>query len=129
MKINLIFIWVAAVLTVTGVNEGYAQGVPQTLATVQVDMSTLATGYRVSKVVGGSVVNKANETVGTVDDLIVTPDEKVPFAVLSVGGFLGVGAKYVVVPFSAIQVTENKMVLPEATKKSLEDLPSYKYSK
>jgi VIT1/CCC1 family predicted Fe2+/Mn2+ transporter len=41
--------------------------------------------------------NEAKETVGTIDDLIVTPTEKVPFAVLSVGGFLGMGTKYVVV--------------------------------
>ena len=47
--------------------------------------------------VGGTVVN---ETVGTIDDLILTPNEKVPFAVLSVGGFLGMGTKYVVVPYS-----------------------------
>lgn len=35
------------------------------------------------------MVNEANETVGKIDDLIVTPTDKVPFAVLSVGGFLG----------------------------------------
>jgi hypothetical protein len=44
------------------------------------------------------MISKANETVGTIDDLVVTPSEKVPFAVLSVGDFLGMGTKYVVVP-------------------------------
>jgi hypothetical protein len=65
-------------------------------------------------VVGSTVVNEANETVGTIDDLIVTPTEKVPFAGLSVGGFLGMGTKYVVVPFSSIQVKDKQMVLPGA---------------
>ena len=37
------------------------------------------------------MVNEANETVGTIDDLIVTPDGQAPYAVLSVGGFLGLG--------------------------------------
>jgi PRC-barrel domain len=45
----------------------------------------MATGYRTSS----TVVNEANETVGTIDDLIVTRGEKVPFAVLPIGGFLG----------------------------------------
>jgi hypothetical protein len=75
-----------------------------------------------------TVVNEANETVGTIDDLIVTPSEKVPFAVLSVGGFLGMGTKYVVVPYSSLQVRDKKMVLPGATKESLKALPDFKYA-
>ena len=106
----------------------FSQGAPQTVTLMRVDPATLATGYRTSKVVGSSVVNEANETVGTIDDLIVTPKEKVPFAVLSVGGFLGMGTKYVVVPFSSIQVSNKKMVLVGATKDSLKALPDFKYN-
>jgi PRC-barrel domain protein len=105
-----------------------AQGTPQTLSVMKVDPASLATGYRTSKVVGSSVVNEVNETVGTIDDLIVTPGDKVPFAVLSVGGFLGMGTKYVVVPFNSLQVRDNKMVLAGATKESLKGLPEFKYS-
>ena len=54
-----------------------AQGTPQTVSLMKVDPQSLATGYRTSKVVGSTVVNEANETVGTIDDLIVTPSEKV----------------------------------------------------
>src|SRR6204780_4916596 len=79
----------------------YSQGAPQTVTLMRVDPQSLATGYRTSKVVGSTVVNEANETVGSIDDLIVTPTANVPFAVLSVGGFLGMGTKYVVVPFSS----------------------------
>jgi hypothetical protein len=106
----------------------FSQGAPQTLSLMKVDPQSVATGYRTSKVVGSSVVNEANETVGTIDDLIVTPGEKVPFAVLSVGGFLGMGTKYVVVPFSSLQVKDKKMVLPGATKESLKALPEFKYN-
>ena len=106
----------------------FSQGTPQTISLVKVDPTSLATGYRTSKVVGSTVVNEANETVGTIDDLIVTPNEKVPFAVLSVGGFLGMGSKYVVVPFSSIEVKNKQMVLPGATKDSLKALPEFKYN-
>ena len=50
---------------------------------MKVDPQTLATGYRTSKVVGATVVNEVDETVGTIDDLIVTPGGQTPYAVLS----------------------------------------------
>jgi len=95
---------------------------------MKIDPASLATGYRTSKVVGSMVFNEANENVGTIDDLIVTPTETVPYAVLSVGGFLGVGSKYVVVPFSSLRVKDKQMVLYGATKDSLKALPSFKYA-
>lgn len=118
----------AAMITVLG-SSSHAQGVPQTLSLMKVDPATLATGYRTSKVVGTVIVNDTDEKVATIDDLIVTKDGKVPYAVLSIGGFLGVGSRNVVVLASDLQVRDNRMVLPGATKESLRDLPEYTYSK
>ena len=118
----------AAIFAASLSGPAVSQGAPQTVALMKVDPTTLAPGYRTSKVVGSTVVNEAKETVGTIDDLIVTPTEKVPFAVLSVGGFLGMGTKYVVVPFSSLQVKDKQMVLPGATKDSLRALPEFKYN-
>lgn len=118
----------AALLAASVDGSAFAQGSPQTVTLMKVDPASLASGYRASKVVGSTVVNDANETVGTIDDLIVTPTDKVPFAVLSVGGFLGMGSKYVVVPFNSIQVQDKKMVLAGATKESLKALPEFQYN-
>ena len=118
----------AAVFAAALSGPAFSQGAPQTLSLMKVDPQSVATGYRTSKVVGSTVLNEANETVGTIDDLIVTPTEKVPFAVLSVGGFLGMGSKYVVVPFSSLEVQDKKMVLRGATKDSLKSLPEFKYT-
>jgi PRC-barrel domain len=60
-----------------------AQGVPQTVAIAKVDVQKVAAGYRASKVIGSSVLNDANETIGKIDDLLVTRDGKEPYAVLS----------------------------------------------
>lgn len=117
-----------AVMVPSIATPAFAQGAPQTMALSQVDLSTLATGYRTSKVVGSKVFNSTGETVGTIDDLIVTPNDKIPFAVLSVGGFLGVGSKYVVVSYAALSVEDKKMVLKDATKEALKNLPEYKYT-
>jgi hypothetical protein len=118
----------AAIVAAAFGGPALSQGTPQTLSVMKVDPASLATGYRTSKVVGSTVVNETNETVGTIDDLIVTPGDKVPFAVLSVGGFLGMGTKFVVVPYNSLQVRDKKMVLAGATKESLKSLPEFKYS-
>jgi hypothetical protein len=117
----------AAILAGVLTGPALSQGAPQTVALVKVDPQTVATGFRSSKVVGASVVNEADETVGAIDDLIVTPNERVPYAILSVGGFLGMGTKYVAVPFSSLQMQDKRIVLPGATKDALKALPEFKY--
>jgi hypothetical protein len=105
-----------------------AQGTPQTVQLTKVDVVKVATGYRASKVIGASVVNEANDTVGKVDDIIIGQDGKSPFVVLSVGGFLGMGNKLIVLPYEQLRTTENKIVLPGATKDALKALPEFKYA-
>lgn len=87
-----------------------------------------ASGTRASKVVGATVRNSERESIGSIDDLIITRDERVPVAVISVGGFLGIGAKLVAVPFERLQIdAEGNVVLPNATRDSLRALPEFKY--
>jgi sporulation protein YlmC with PRC-barrel domain len=105
-----------------------AQGAPQTVQLVKGDVVKLSTGYRASKVLGSSVVNDAGDTVGKIDEIIVGPDGRAPFAVLSVGGFLGVGDKLVVLPYEQMRTDGKKLVLPGATKDSLKALPEFKYA-
>ena len=62
------------------------------------------------------------------DDLLVEPSDKVLFAVLSVGGFLGMGERLVVVPFSSLRVAGNRIMLPGGTKNALNALPEFKYA-
>jgi len=105
-----------------------AQGAAQTVAIAKVDVQTLAAGYRASKVTGSNVVNDANESIGKIDDLLVSPDGKAPFAVLSIGGFLGMGSHLVVVPYDRLKLVDNKVVLPGGTKDALRALPEFKYA-
>src|ERR1700741_5670276 len=93
-----------------------AQGTPQTAELVKVDVQNLAAGYRASKVIGSSVANDANETIGKIDDLLVSSDGKDPYAVLSIGGFLGVGSRLVAGPYDSLKFVAKKFVLPGGTK-------------
>ena len=106
-----------------------AQGVPQSVEITKVDVQKVAAGYRASKVVGSSVANDANQTIGKIDDLLVTRDGKEPYAVLSVGGFLGMGIRMVVIRYDSLKFADNKIVLPGGTKDGLKMLPAFQYSK
>src|SRR6478672_12996154 len=99
-----------------------AQGTPQTVDLVKVDVQKLAAGYRASKVIGSNVLNDANETIGKIDDILVSSDGKQPYAVLSIGGFLGMGSRFVVVPYDTLKFTDNKITLPGGTKDGLKML-------
>lgn len=75
--------------------QAIAQGVQQTVEIAKVDVQKVAGGHRASKVIGSNVLNDANEAIGKIDDLLVTRDGKEPYAVLSIGGFLGMGTHLV----------------------------------
>ena len=127
MRSTLLAMAAVAALALPFSAPAHAQGAPQTVQLAKVDVTKTATGYRASKIIGGTVVNDANETVGKVDDIIVGTD-KMPYLVLSVGGFLGVGNKLVVLPYESLSTTGNKLVMLGATKEALKALPEFKYA-
>ena len=57
-----------------------------------------------SKLVGQSIINGANETIGEIADVVIGFDGKVKAWVVGVGGFLGIGTKYVAVDPSALHL-------------------------
>ncbi len=106
----------------------HAQGQQQSVTLMRVDPASVSTGHRASKVNGSTVVNERNETVGEVDDVIIGDNGKTPYAVLSVGGFLGMGEHLVAVPYTSLQMTNERVVLAGATKDALKALPEFKYA-
>jgi sporulation protein YlmC with PRC-barrel domain len=63
-----------------------------------------ATGqWRASKVVGVNVYNEQNEKIGDISDVIIDSSGKVDGAVISVGGFLGMGEHNVMLPMNKIK--------------------------
>ena len=85
---------------------------------------------RASKLVGASVYNDQNTSIGSISDILLSnSDHRAGVVVISVGGFLGVGSKLVSVPFDQVKVQDNKVVMPGATKASLENMPSFSYNK
>jgi sporulation protein YlmC with PRC-barrel domain len=59
--------------------------------------------WRASKVVGLSVYNENNESVGSINDLLTDKNGNIKAVVIGVGGFLGVGEHLVAIPFEKIK--------------------------
>jgi len=81
------------------------------------------------RLIGAKVVNKDNQTVGTIDDLILGTGNQVEGVILGVGGFLGVGQKQVGVRLGALKITtadgKTTVSLPGATKEMLGAVGAY----
>jgi hypothetical protein len=72
------------------------------------------------------VQNQQGDTVVEIVDLVKRQGEEDLFAVLSVGGFLGLGDKEVVVPVNELQVSqEGEIVMVNASEDQLKGMPEY----
>jgi sporulation protein YlmC with PRC-barrel domain len=86
-----------------------------------------------SKVVGLDVYNNDNKDIGTIKDIALNPNGRTNAYILSVGGFLGVGDRYVAVSPSAVKVTYNDSdkkwhATMNATADQLKAAPEFKYT-
>jgi sporulation protein YlmC with PRC-barrel domain len=80
------------------------------------------------KLLGHSVHNDKNEDIGKIDDIIVSPKRTVSWAIVSVGGFLGIGKKDVAIPMDQLHFEGDKLVLPRASKQAVQAMPAFEYA-
>jgi sporulation protein YlmC with PRC-barrel domain len=79
------------------------------------------------KLVGNRVVNLRNEDLGRIEELMIDLDSgRIAYAVLSFGGFLGLGDKLFAIPWSAltVDVAGEKFVL-NISKDLLQQAPGF----
>jgi sporulation protein YlmC with PRC-barrel domain len=80
-----------------------------------------------SVLTGNKVVNPRREDLGTIEDLMIDIESgRIAYAVLSFGGFLGLGDKLFAIPWSALKVeaAEKRFVL-NISKDLLEQAPGF----
>jgi sporulation protein YlmC with PRC-barrel domain len=92
--------------------------------------------YRASDLVGATVLDDRGESVGKVDDIVVSTEDDKLHAVLAIGGFAGFGAKLISIPFDDLQITsndDNPQVRIAMTGEQLEQLvasrPEFRYER
>src|SRR6202521_4490643 len=86
-----------------------------------------------SKLKGLSVTNQKDETVGEITDIAIKNHE-VDALILSVGGFLGMGERYVAVSPASVDVRHDDknnrwLASMNTTKEGLKAAPEFKYPK
>jgi len=75
------------------------------------DMSSSYQGtWRASKMVGLSVYNDSNESLGSINDLLTDKSGDIKAVVIGVGGFLGVGEHLVAVPIDKVKFVNEPIV-------------------
>jgi sporulation protein YlmC with PRC-barrel domain len=105
------------------------------LGVTVIEMETVVVGWSAERVLlDKAVVNDKKERIGKVEDIIITPSKDgtgphASYAIIGVGGFLGMGTKDVVIPLEQIKLQDDKLVLPGASKDALKALPEFKYKK
>lgn len=104
---------------------GGMAGGKSSLGVSSAEMESLNSGWSAKRyLLGKNVVNDRNDKIGKVDDLILT-QEKPGFAVIGTGGFVGMGKHDVAIPMDQLQINEDHLLLPGATKEALKALPEF----
>jgi sporulation protein YlmC with PRC-barrel domain len=105
------------------------------LGVTVVEMEAVIVGWSAKRdLFDKTVVNDKNEKIGKVDDLIISPGKEgntpaASFAIIGVGGFLGIGKRDVAIPTEQLKLQNKQLVLPGATKDALKAMPPFVYQK
>src|SRR5262245_44990002 len=90
--------------------------------------TTAPGGADARKLLGRNVKNLQNETIGEIKSIHLDPNGRVDGIVVSVGGFLGVGEREVLLHWRDLQIDANgEIVRVNATKDQLKAHAAYEY--
>jgi sporulation protein YlmC with PRC-barrel domain len=119
-----------SVVIAAGAADSVAQTAGSTVISVsKSEMRQVATGWSAKKqILGKDVYNDTGEKIGEINDLIVAPNKSLSYAIIGVGGFLGMGDHEVAVPVSKFKQEMGKIVLHGATKDALKAAPKFEYA-
>lgn len=87
-----------------------------------------AINIRVSKVQGTEVFNEAGERLGQIDDIVLSRREgRAVYAIMSFGGFLGIGERFHALPWASLKFDEllGGYIVP-LTRTQIEEAPTYR---
>src|SRR5689334_23212009 len=100
---QLIFLTVFAV-AVSGVSHAQVAGTTL-IGTSYAELRDVALGWSAKRqILGHPVYNDLSERIGSVDDVIVTLDKSISYAIINAGGFLAVTKHDVAVPVSQLKL-------------------------
>jgi len=121
----------AGLVVMSSVERPGAQVAGSTTLAISVEeLKAVAIGWSAKKkILGKDVYNDNNEKIGVVDDLIITPDRSISYAIIGTGGFLGIAKHDVAIPVGRFKEDKGRIVLAGATKDALKAVPKFEYAK
>ena len=128
MKATYLLVLVGLAVAVPAISHPQVAG--STVLGVSVaELQDVTLGWSAKRqILGQPVYNNMDERVGSIDDIIVSLDKSVSYAIINAGGFLAVAKHNVAVPVSQLKLVGNKLVLPGATKDALKASPVFEYA-
>jgi sporulation protein YlmC with PRC-barrel domain len=125
---KIVLVVIASLVIAVGAADSVAQTAGVSVSTVE--LRDVAAGWSAKKqILGKGVYNDTGDKVGEINDLIVTPTKAVSYAIVGVGGFLGMGEHEIAVPVGKMKQEQGKIVLHGATKEALKAAPKFEYAK
>ncbi len=86
--------------------------------------------FSASNLIGAAVLNNANESIGDINDMLLSKTGNVASVVVGVGGFLGIGEKLVALPFDELSFMRDNqgavVIVSKVTKETLQAMPEWK---
>ena len=99
------------------------------LGVTVIELKELVIGWSVRKdLLGKGVQNDKKENLGKIEDVIVSPTNSLSYAIVGVGGFLGIPSRLVAIPMKQLKLQSSQLVLPGATKDALKAMPPFVYT-
>ena len=93
------------------------------------ELQEVADGWSAKRsILGQSVYNDKNERVGSIDDIIVSPEKSVSYAIVNASNFIGLPKHDVAVPVNQFKLVDKKLVLAGATRDALKASPPFEYA-
>jgi hypothetical protein len=81
---------------------------------------------RARKILGATVYNDQNEAIGSVNQLLISQNNDIEGIVLSIGGATGTSGRLVKVPAIDIRVLPDRVLMSNASKDQLKQLPDFR---
>jgi hypothetical protein len=129
MKTNLIAaVIVGTVLSLSAMAYAEPMAGYETVGVSVAESQVAAAGWSAERqILHKPVYNSDHKKIGVITDIIISPEKSLSYAVVGVGGFLGMDRHDVLVPFNHFRSENGKYMLPGATKPMLKSLPGFKY--
>jgi sporulation protein YlmC with PRC-barrel domain len=122
-----------AVAAFVATGAAYAQTTPAPMAPAEQAAPQVihADGHLASDIIGKTVYSSANddgENIGSISDIVLSPEGEAQAVVIGVGGFLGIGKKDVAIEYDLVKWTErdgDRYLVVETSADALKALPTF----